>query len=648
MKKNLEVGFGAAVQYASIVCVAACWIGGTYAQGAPTTTALERVIVSGSRTEASLADTGSAVSVITAQELEQRQIRFVSDALREVPGIAVSRLGPVGTVTQVRIRGAEANHTVVLIDGVKINDPFTSEVDFAHLLSAQIDRIEILRGPQSVLYGSEAIGGVISIFTKRGAPGVQADASVEGGSFSTVSGSAAVRGATQTFNYALSASALNTDGTNVSRFGSEDDGYRNRTLYARAGWTPASTASLDASLRYRDSRSMFDPQDFGFPPGPTFGLIIDGDRRSEGDQLDAKLRGRLATGPVEHQLGFARTQTEEDTFANGTFTNGFEGNRTRFDYQGTWRFGGLSVPQALTLAAEHERQQFESKGATSASAQNQTRDNDKTGVAAEYRVRLPSLTALTLSARRDNHELFDDATTYRITAAQPLGQRLKLRASYGTGIANPTFFELFGFIAGSFDPNPSLKPEKSRGFDVGADFAIADGGRLSITYFDADLQNEITGTFDLTTFRSSVANLSGKSKRRGFEAEALYSPSAQLTVSVAYTYTDAKQPDGQIEVRRPRHVASAAITYALPSALGTITLAADHNGRQEDLDFRTFTSARVTLRDYTLVRLAGQYAITRNLSLTARAENLLDQDYEEVFSYRPSGRAFYAGVQARF
>ena len=648
MKKNLESGFGAAVQCASIVCVTTCWIGGAHAQSAATTTALERVIVSGSRTEASLADTGSAVSVITAQELEQRQIRNVSDALREVPGIAVSRLGPVGTVTQVRIRGAEANHTVVLIDGVKINDPFTSEVHFAHLLSAQIDRIEILRGPQSVLYGSEAIGGVISIFTKRGAPGVQADTSVEGGSFSTVSGSAAVRGAMQTFNYALSASALNTDGTNVSRFGSEDDGYRNRTLYARAGWTPASTASLDASLRYRDSRSMFDPHDFGFPPGPTFGLVIDGDRRSEGDQLDAKLRGRLTTGPLEHQLGFARTQTEEDTFANGVFSNGFEGKRTRFDYQGTWRFGGLSTPQALTLAAEHERQQFESKGPTPASAQNQTRDNDKTGLAAEYRVRLPSLTALTLSARRDNHELFEDATTYRVTAAQPLGQRVKLRASYGTGIANPTFFELFGFIPGSFDPNPGLKPEKSRGFDVGADFAIAAAGRLSVTYFDADLENEITGTFDLNTFRSSVANLSGESKRRGLEVEAQYAPSAHLTVWVAYTYTDAKQPDGQSEVRRPRHVGSAAITYALPGASGAITLAVDHNGRQEDLDFRSFTSARVTLRDYTLVRLAGQYAITRNMSLTARVENLLDQDYEEVFSYRPSARSFYAGVQARF
>ena len=647
MKNYLEVGFDAALRRASALCMATCCVHGSHAQQVDPVAALEQVVISGSRTEATLADTGSAISILTGAELEQRQIRIVSDALRAVPGIAVSRQGPAGTVTQVRIRGAEANHTVVLIDGVKINDPFTSEVDFAHLLAAQIDRIEILRGPQSVLYGSEAIGGVISIFTKRGTPGMQADAFLEGGSFSTADGSAAIRGANQTLNYALAASALKTNGTNVSRFGSEDDGYRNGTWYARVGWTPISTAALDASLRYRDSRSMFDPQDFGFPPGPTFGLIVDGDRRSEGDQLDARLRGRLTIGALEHQLGFAHTQTQEDTFADGVFTNGFEGKRGRFEYQGTWRFGA-GVPQALTLATEHERQQFESKGPTPTSAQSQTRENDKTGIAAEYRARLPSSTALTLSVRRDYNELFADATTYRITAAQPLSQRVKLRATYGTGIANPTFFELFGFIPGSFDPNPNLKPEESRGFDAGADLAIGEEGRLSLTYFNADLENEISSTFDSNTFRSSVPNLSGKSKRRGLEVEAQYAPSANLTIWVTYTYTDSKQPDGQIEVRRPRHVGSAAFTYTLPSASGSLTLAVDYNGRQEDLDFRDFTAPRVTLRDYTLVRLAGQYNLTRNVSLTARVENLLDQDYEEIFSYRPSGRAFYAGVQARF
>ncbi|MGH6609320.1 MAG: TonB-dependent receptor plug domain-containing protein [Burkholderiaceae bacterium] len=608
---------------------------------------LERVIVSSSRTAAPDAEIGSAISVITAEELERRQIRFVSDALRAVPGIAVNRQGPAGTATQIRIRGAEANHTVVLIDGVKINDPFTSEVDFAHLLSAEIERIEVLRGPQSVLYGSEAIGGVISIFTKRGTRGVQIEGAAEAGSFRTFDGSAALRGTGETISYALSAAGVKTDGTNVSRFGSEDDGYRNQTFHARAGWIPISNVAFDATLRHRDSRSEFDPQDFGFPPSPTFGLIIDGDRKTEGEQFDAGLRGRLRTGVLEHQLGVARTKTEEDTFADGVFSNSFAGLRTRFDYQGTWRFGADAFAQALTLAAEHEKQRFESTGPTPASAQNQMQRNDKTGFAAEYRARLPTSTALTLSARRDNHELFDDATTYRVTAAQPLGRRWKLRGSYGTAIANPTFFELFGFIPDSFDPNPQLKPEKSRGFDLGADFAL-DTGRLSITYFDADLRNEIVGTFNAATFRSSVANLPGESKRRGVEVEAHYSPRDNVDVAVSYTYADAKQPDDQREVRRPRHTAFAAINYSFAGARGAVTLAADYNGRQQDLDFRTFTAARVTLRDYTLVRIAGSYALTQNFSVIARIENLLDRDYEEVFSYRPSGRAFYAGVRANF
>lgn len=632
--------------------VLTCFLGESEAQPlAGDKTSLESVVISGTRTGSLLDESGSTITVLTGTELEQRQIRFVSDALRDVPGVAVSRQGPVGNFTQVRIRGAEANHTVVVVDGVKINDPFTSEVDFAHLLSAQIDRIEILRGPQSVLYGSEAIGGVISIFTKRADPGTQFEASAEGGSFSTYDGTAAVRGATGAWDYALSATGFWTDGTNASRFGTEDDGYRNQIYYARAGWAPSATASVDASVRYRNNRTLFDPQDFsfvGFDPSPTFGLVIDGDRHTEGDQLDTLVRGRLVTGAINHQLAFTRTKTEEDTFTDGVFAGGYQGRRDRFDYQGIWRFGAPRLPQTLTFAAEYEKQHFESFGPTPASPQNQTQDNDKSGYGLEYQVRFASRTALTLSARRDNNQLFEDSSTYRVTVAQPLGQQLKLHSSYGTGVANPTFFELFGFIPGSFDPNPNLKPEKSRGFDIGADLTFANKGRLSVTYFNTDLQDEIATTFDSTTFRSSVANLDGKSKRQGVEVEAEYAPSADLTVWVTYTYMDSKQSDGELEVRRPRNMASAAVTYAPPSSPGAITLAVDYNGRQQDFDFTGLGTARVNLRDYTLVRLAGTYALTKNWNLFARVENLLDQDYEEIFSYQPSGRAFFAGFQAKF
>lgn len=616
--------------------------------GAQTDSLLNRVIVSGSRNAAPLSESGSTVSVITGEELEQQQIRIVSDALRQVPGIAVSRSGPVGSLTQVRIRGAEANQTVVLIDGIKINDPFTSEVDFAHLLAAEIDRIEILRGPQSVLYGSEAIGGVISIFTKRGAPGTQVAANLEGGSFSTVDGTVAIRGANSEINYAVAATGLRTSGTNISRFGSEDDGYRNATFFGNVGWTPTATSSIAANFRYRDSRTDFDLQDFDFPPGPRFGLVVDGDPRTDNTQFDGRVIGRLTIGALANQLAATYTNTDASTYADGSFNNGNEGTRTRFEYQGTLSFGAADIPQAFALSLEHENLRFRNLGPTPASATNQTQSNSSTGIAGEYRIRLPAKTALTFSLRRDLNTLFQDSTTYRITAAQPLGHGISVRGSFGKGVANPTFFELYGFFPDYFDPNPSLKPEESKGFDAGVDFALGATGLLSLTYFDADLENEIVGTFDSMTFRSSVENLSGKSKRRGVELEARYSPTPQWTLAATYTYLSATQPDGAFEVRRPRNVASAAATYSVPNALGSITVAVDYNGAQQDFDFSSFTSPRTRLPSYTLVRLAGQVAITRDISLTARIENLLDEEYEEVFSSRASGIAFFAGVQARF
>lgn len=263
-------------------------------------------------------------------------------------------------------------------------------------------------------------------------------------------------------------------------------------------------------------------------------------------------------------------------------------------------------------------------------------------------MRLPSQTAFTLSGRRDHNNLFEDASTYRVTVAQPLGN-VKLRASVGTGVTNPTFFELFGFIPGSFDPNPNLKPEKSLGYDFGADISLAGGaGQLSITYFDTDLENEISGTFDSTTFRSRSINLTGKSKRRGVELESRFNLNADWSLGAAYTYTDSKQPDGQPEVRRPRHIASASVSYSLPGKRGGLTLAVDHNGRQQDLNFTALSTDRVVLKDYTLVRLAGSYALTPLIDLTARLENALNQEYEEVFSYRATGRAVFVGVNARF
>ncbi len=619
------------------------------AQSAAPTTTTGPVVVSATREPIPAADVGSTVSIITGEELEQRQIRLVSDALRAVPGVAVTRSGPVGALSQVRIRGAESNQTVVLVDGVKLNDPFTGEVDFAHLLTAEVDRIEVLRGPQSVIFGSEAIGGVVSIYTKRGAPGTQYGVFAEGGSFGTGQGSAAVRGANESGNFALSVAGITTDGTNISRFGSEKDGYSNWTLNGTGTWNATPDTSLYGTLRYVNSRTQFDPQDFGFPPGPTYGLVIDGDDNSKFDQFTGRVGGRHLSfdGRWENQLSMSGTQTNNDTYALGDFTSGWKGERTSYQYQTVVRAPESAWAPVLTLAAEYQDQRFKYQGPSFDAPQNQSQQNDLTSVAGELRFRMPTETALTLSLRQDWNTLFKDSTTWRVTAAQPVAEWVKLRTSVGTGVTNPSFFELFGFIPGTFDPNPNLKPEESTGFDVGADIGFDRGrGQFSVTGFYADLTDEIVNVFNPNTFRTTVANLEGTSRRSGVELEMTWAITNAWSLYASYSYIDSQQPDGQQEVRRPRNLAAAAVNFN--DGRWGANLTVDFNGAQQDLDFTTFASSRVTLASYTLVGLSGFYQVMRDVQLTARIDNLLDQNYEEVFSYRASGIGFFGGVRAQF
>ena len=631
------------------VVLAACVISAPQSQ-AQQVRSLEPVVITGNRIPTPARDIGSTVTVITAEDLEAQQIRYVVDILRTVPGVAVSRSGPAGHNAQVRIRGAEANHTVVFIDGMRVNDPFSGELDFAHLLASQVERIEVLRGPQSVLHGPDAIGGVINVFTRRAEPGVRGEVTVEAGSFGTASLSGAVRGATESVDYGLSLDSLRTDGINTSAFGNEKDGYRSQVVQGSGRWRATSAFTIDGSVRWRDSRLQVDPQDFAFPPGPTYGLVVDGDRRAEANQYDARVRGsyRALGERLTHEFGIARSRSHNDSIDEGVFASRNTGERTLADYQGSLRFGAPALPQALTLALERERLVFENQGSSPDAPENQRRVNDRHSAVLEYQLRLPSHTAFTLSARRDFNELFEDANTWRMTVAQPLGDA-KLRASWGAGVANPTFFELFGFLPGSFDPNPDLLPERSRGFELGVDYTLMQGaGTVSLTWFRADLEREIAGSFDNTTFRSTVVNLEGRSAREGAELETRFDIGSAWTLSAAYAYVDSTQPDGQREVRRPRHMASAAVSRRFDRGRGEWSLAADFNGGREDLDFRGVSAARIGLDGYTLVRLAARYSITPRIDLLGRIENLLDEDYQQVFGYRMDGRAAYVGVSARF
>ncbi|MBN1237865.1 MAG: TonB-dependent receptor, partial [Gammaproteobacteria bacterium] len=336
-----------------------------------------------------------------------------------------------------------------------------------------------------------------------------------------------------------------------------------------------------------------------------------------------------------------------------------EGDKTKLDYQLTLDLAGKDarggdgaspgnatprLDHSVTVALERELLDYANRGAVPEAAENQTRSDEQSSVVAEYRASV-GRGGFAASARFDRNELFDDASTYRLTGSVGLGGSARLHASVGTGIANPGFFDLFGFFPGSFVGNPALRPERSTSFDVGLEKSFAEGRvRLDATYFRSDLEDEIVPSFDEDTLLSSVRNLSGRSERRGVELSLAATPTRRWQVAASYTYTDAEQPDGAAELRRPRHVASLDNAFSFADGRARLNVGIDHSGAQLDSELVFATPQdRVALPGFTLVGLGADWRIDRRWRVYGRIDNLLDEEYEEWFSYRGRGRAFVAG-----
>jgi len=401
---------------------------------------LDPIVVTANRIPTPAAEVGSAVTVITRQELEDRQIRQLSDALREVPGVAVNRTGPAGQ-TQVRIRGSESNQTLVLIDGVEANDPSSeSEFDFAHLMADDIERIEVLRGPQSALYGSDAIGGVVNIVTRRGEGPVTGTASVEGGGYGTLRGHASISGGNDDVDVLIGAAGLRTDGASAARNGSEADGYRNGTIYTKIGLHPSELIDIDVVGRYTRFNTDLD----GFAGGVG---AVDSRDDVDGSTFLGRIQGKLKLldGRWEHIVGLSYTDDSRDyRDGDAIITSSYRGKTTRVDYQTNLTLNSEAVLPAehrLTFAVDHEEQQADSDSGFS----DFSRRIGATGLVGQYQLGLLDGVFLTGSVRRDLNDLFRDTTTWRLTAAWRIeATGTKLRASYGTGVKNPTLFELYG------------------------------------------------------------------------------------------------------------------------------------------------------------------------------------------------------------
>ncbi len=594
------------------------------------------IIVTASRRPEPAYAVGAAYSVLTGEQIERRQIRVVSDALRQIPGIAVSRSGPPGNLTQIRLRGSEANQTLVLIDGVEVNDPgnFDGGFDFANLLTYNIDRIEVIRGAQSAIYGSDALGGVINIITRRGAGPFSAQASIEGGSHGTGQLTASASGGGERFDAALSGSLFTTGGISQARAdlgNTERDPYDNGSFAGRFGFAP--TDWLSFTVMGRATRAEVD---FDDPPFDSANVTK---TRQRWGHADAKIT--LFDGHVENivsaNLLDMTTRSDFSGFPGSSF-----GAKKSFSNQinvsGETEFA-LPASHRLTLYAERERD----KGQTSFAGNNEPRITRNTALAAEYQLGLAEMFFISGGVRHDHNDRFADATTYRISGALRLPHNIRLHTTYGTGLKQPTLVELFGFGPG-FIGNPNLDPETSKSVDAGLEVGFADGrAKIDVTAFRNDIDNRIQGAGPF------AFNITGVTRIQGVEVQGHAELLSWLTLDASYTGMKTQDPGGLEIIRRARHIGSVDLNAELWDGRSTIDLGIDYNGRQRDQDFSLFVfpAPYLNLSGYTLVRLAASYEILEGIALNVRAENLLDQDYEEVLFFGTPGLTVFGGVSLK-
>jgi len=629
-----------AISYAALSCatLAAAF---AFAPGLARAEAEDEIIVTATRANSGIdmQNYGGSVTLFSVEDLQERQVQVVSDLLRDAPGVAVSRNGVLGDKTQVRIRGAEGNHTLVLIDGMDISDVVQGEVDFATLIADDVSRIEVLRGQQSALYGSDAIGGVIQYLTATGREAPGARARVEYGSFNTGQLTARIAGVSGAFDWTVSGNVLNSGGSPGAPGGSRDLAYEGTTLAGRFGLVVTDNLSLTAVVRARETIADFNEDvDFDAIYDDTPGVYY------EDEAVFGLIRADLSTfnDTWTHALALQGSDGQRATYSS--FPGVTEGQRTKASYVTTWRFGSDSFEQGLTGAVDYRDETFEVSSIVS------ERSFDQIGVVLEYNALINDRIGFGAAVRNDSNSRFEDATTYRVQGSYAFDNGTRLRAAAGSGIKNPTMFELFGFF-GNYVGNPDLQPEVSTGWEIGVEQFFLDRGVLvGLTYFDSELESEIGSETVLGVTRP--INRVGVSNREGVELFARADLGEQWSVDVSHTYLEADEPVAgggrRPEIRRAENIASANIAWRTLDDRGGLNLNVRYNGEQTDDNFATWPASIVTLDPYTLVTLGADWRLSEALDVYARVENALDEDYQEVYGYATAGSGAYVGLRAGF
>lgn len=628
---------------------------------APEAGAVEQIIVTALRAPLPLNKVASTITVIDKMEIDRSQAPVVSDLLVRTPGLSLTRNGGFGTATQVRIRGADSEQTVVVLDGVKLADSSSTGggYNFANLLTGDIARIEILRGPQSILWGSQAIGGVVNISTARPSRSLEGSMDIEAGSRETVNARAAVGGADGPIDWRIAGNVFTTEGISAisPRFGGrEKDGYNNVGGTGRVGIQLTDSVSVELRGYYSRGRTDLD----------SAGAVPDSPEYSISEEMigHAGLNADLFGGALHNRISFSQSETARQNFnpaRRSRFTTfDARGHTRRFEYQGNllvrdgWR---------MVFGAEREEQRMRSASPPDSTAPYATIRANASTDSFYAQLNGTIVDGLTVSGgvRSDHHSNFGGNTVLGAGAAWALFDgRTVLRASYGEGFKAPTLFQLFSNFG-----NQALQPERAHGWDAGVEQHLFDDLLLlSATWFDRTTTNLIqfngcpaTNPPPLCFAPGTIMPRSGyydnvqRSEAHGVELDGSVNFRG-LILRGNYTWTAAEDRSpglnfGNQLPRRPRNTANASATYAWPFGLST-SVVIRWSGKSFDTARTSAAIAPFENAAYTLVDLRAELPLGEKVRLFGRVENLFDEDYETARRFGTLGRSFYVGFRGRF
>lgn len=616
---------------------------------------LTDIVISATKTSTNTIELANSISTIDSAEIHNKVTFNVFDAIKNEYGLSFTQQGNKSGVSNVFIRGANSSHTLVLVDGVEVNlpnDP-SNFYDFANLPVDNVDRIEVLRGPQSTLYGSDALAGVINIITMKGSEKPTLNLKAEGGSYNTFKGVLSSLGSIAKINYSITLSRIKSEGFSAAseKYGnSEKDGYESDNISANFGYDFSETFKSEILLRFNNAEADLD-QSLGTPDmwdDPTYIF--------NQEEFFVRGQGHLSLFRSNWDQKFGITffrnvrKYSYDTSAASMFASNslYDGRRYKIDWQNDFNSIDNNI---ITLGIEYELDESQSEyylftdpNSPDYASVFPQKSASTLGVFLQDQIKLGESFFSTIGGRFDHHNKFGSTLTYRIAPAYVFWQTgTKIKATVGTGFKAPSLFYLYDPAYG----NENLDPEKSFGWDVGVEqFFWQNSISFGATYFYNKFEDMFG--FDPITFKTININ---KAETNGVEVFARAVFTKELELKTSYTYSNAKdKSENTIDynkrlVRRPEHKAGFYASYSFSDRVNT-NVELIYAGTREEPDFVNFP-ARIIMADYFLINVAGHYDLLSFLRLKFRIENLLDKQYEDIYGYATAGFSLYGGVSFR-